>query len=148
MEDAEFLIAFEACRWPLGHWHHRDHVKLAYLYLCRYGLDEAAHRIRGGIRAHNAAHAVPESLTSGYHETMTQAWLRLVHAILCEYGPAETADAFCDAHPELLEKKTLRLFYSRERFVSAEAKATFVEPDLAPLPRSRRSCDVAVTARA
>jgi hypothetical protein len=145
MDDAEFLATFEACRWPLERWHHCDHVKLAYLYLRRHPLDEAAARLRAGIQAHNAAHAIPESLTSGYHETMTQAWLRLVHVILCEYGPADTADAFCDAHPELLEKKTLRLFYSRERFLSAEAKVTFVEPDLAPLPRSPRPCDAMVT---
>lgn len=147
MDDAEFLSTFEACRWPLERWHHRDHVKLAYLYLRRHPLEEASARLRNGIQAHNAVHHIPESLTSGYHETMTQAWLRLVHVILCEYGPADTADGFCDAHPELLEKKALRLFYSRERFLSAEAKATFVEPDLAPLPRSQRSCDVAVTAR-
>ena len=70
---------------------------------------------------------------------MTQAWLRLVDLVLREYGPAVEADAFVEQHPELSEKKTLRLFYSRERFMSAEAKVSFVEPDLTPLPRSRRA---------
>jgi hypothetical protein len=135
--DETFLGEFEAQRWPLEKWHHRDHVKLAYLYLRRYSFDEAAERIRRGIRAHNAARKIDDSPTSGYHETMTGAWLRLIDLTIREYGPAEDADAFVAQHPELMEKKTLRLFYSQERFMSPEAKVRFLEPDLAPLPRSR-----------
>lgn len=138
-DDETFLRDFEARRWPLEKWHHRDHVKIAYLYLRRYPFDQAAARIRDGIQSHNAVHNVPDSPTSGYHETMTQAWLRLVDLVIREYGPAHDADAFVDEHPELSQKKTLRLFYSRQRFMSPEAKVSFVEPDLAPLPRSRRA---------
>lgn len=137
--DRQFVSEFEACRRPLDYWHHRDHIKLAYLYLCQYPFDEALAKLRVGIKAHNATHNITEAITSGYHETMTQAWLRLVHLVICEYGQEEDADAFYEAHPELSQTKTLRLFYSRERIVSAEAKATFVEPDLTPLPRSMRS---------
>jgi hypothetical protein len=136
--DAEFLAEFESQRWPLAQWHHRDHIRLAYLYLRAFPFDEAANRLRQGIRAHNAAHSIPDTPTSGYHETMTIAWLRIVQTVLDEYGPEETGDAFCEAHPELSQKKTLRLFYSRERFMSPEAKVTFIEPDLAPLPMSRK----------
>ncbi len=137
--DREFIEVFEAQRWPLERWRHRDHVRLAYLYLREYSLDEAADRIRAGIKAHNDAHGIVDRPTSGYHETMTMAWLRLVHMVLSEYGPEETADAFCDAHPELLEKKSLRLFYSKDLFMSPEAKSGFVEPDLSalPVPRDR-----------
>jgi hypothetical protein len=137
-DDEMFLQEFEAQRWPLEKWHHRDHIKLAYLYLERYPFDEAATKIRDGIKAHNAAHDIPDLPTSGYHETMTRAWLRLVDVTICEYGLAESADAFYELHPELSQKKTLRLFYSRERFMSPLAKYEFVESDLTPLPRSRR----------
>jgi hypothetical protein len=136
VSDEAFLIEFEACRWPLEQWHHQQHIKLAYLYLRRYGLEEGVKRIREGIKAHNAARAISEGPASGYHETMTQAWIRLVYVTLCEYGPAETADAFYEQNPQLWQKKTLRLFYSREVFMSVKAKAEFVAPDLAPLPRS------------
>lgn len=134
-EDETFLREFEAGRWPLDQWHHRDHVKLAYLYLRRYEFDEAMTHLRAGIQAHHAAHGVPESLTSGYHETTTRAWLTLIDVVLREYWSAVSADAFFEQHPELWRTKVLRLFYSRERFTSAEAKAGFVEPDLAGLPR-------------
>lgn len=137
MSDEEFLAAFESCAHPLDQWHHRDHIKMAYLYLLRYPLEEATVRIRNGIKAYNKSKSLPEELESGYHETMTQAWVRLVHATLCEYGRAENADAFYEQHPQLSQKKNLRLFYSRGRFVSWEAKREFLGPDLAPLPVSR-----------
>ncbi len=135
--DAQFISAFQAQLWPSSRWAHRDHIKLAYLYLCEYGLEEGVERIRAGIQAHNEAHGIETTPTSGYHETMTSAWMNLVWCILQEYGPAEDADSFCDQHPELLEKKALRLFYSKDIFMSMEARQRFVEPDLAPLPRAR-----------
>jgi hypothetical protein len=138
MTDEEFLKQFESCAWPLEGWHHREHVKVAYLYLLKHSLDEAIARIRAGIRAYSSFHNVPEGPAAGYHETMTQAWVRLVHLTLCEYGPAESADTFFEQHPQLSQKKNLRLFYSRDRFMSPEAKREFLEPDLAPLPRSRK----------
>lgn len=131
-DDEKFLAEFEACRWPLDRWHHRDHIKLAYLYLCRYSFDDALSRIRAGIKAHNAVHQLPDSPTSGYHETMTHAWLRLVQFVMHEYGQSANADEFYERHPELSQKKTLRLFYSQERFMSSEAKTSFCEPDLTP----------------
>lgn len=136
--DEQFIADFEECRWPLDQWHHREHIKLAYLYLRRYRFDAALGRIRERIKAHNVAHQVPDHATRGYHETMTQAWLRLVELTLGEHGPAETADQFYELHPELSEKKVLRLFYSRDRLMSLQAKVEFVEPDLAPLPRSTK----------
>ncbi|TWT50846.1 hypothetical protein Pla22_35890 [Rubripirellula amarantea] len=136
-DDETFLAEFEGCRWPLSRWHHRDHIKLAYLYLCRYSFGEALSRIRDGIKAHNAAHQLPDSSTSGFHETMTHAWLCLVQFAIAEYGPSANADDFYENHPELSQQKTLRFFYSKERFMSPEAKTRFCEPDLTPFPIGR-----------
>jgi hypothetical protein len=138
IDDEEFLQAFESATWPLNEWRHRDHIKLAYLYLCRYPLETAVEKTRDGIRAYNTAQHVPDGLTRGYHETLTQAWLQLVHVTLCEFGPRQTADEFADAHPQLLSKQAVLFFYSRERIMSAEAKQKFIEPDLAALPRSKK----------
>jgi SAM-dependent methyltransferase len=135
MTDNEFLAAFEACRFSLDQWHHREHIRIAYLYLLRHPFDEAVRKVRSGIQALNATHKVPDAIDRGYHETMTQAWMRLVHFTLHEFGAKETADAFLDEHTQLLSKRALRFFYSRERIMSPEAKRGFVEPDLAALPR-------------
>ncbi len=136
MDDEGFLAKFEAGQWPLEEWHHRQHIKVAYLYLRRHPFEDAVARVREKIQAHNAARGIPEGPTSGYHETMTQAWMRLVYLTLCEYGAAESADAFFERSPQLSEKKTLRLFYSRDCFMAPRAKTEFVEPDLGAFPRS------------
>ncbi len=136
MDDEKFLKQFEAAAIPREEWRHRDHIRAAYLYLRRHPLDEATGRIRASIQKLNAAHQTPETLERGYHETITQAWMRLVHCALCQFGPRATADAFLDEQSQLLSKRALLLFYSRDRLMSAEAKARFVEPDLAPLPKS------------
>ena len=94
--------------------------------------------MRRGIKAYNAANNVPESATSGYNETTTVAFLRLIAATMAAYSrefPTPTADSFCDAHPQLMTRSVLRLFYSRRRRMHPDAKSKFVEPDLAPLPR-------------
>lgn len=135
MDDETFLKQFEAAAIPRESWRHRDHIRAAYLYLRRHPLEEATNRIRASIQKLNAAHQTPETLERGYHETITQAWMRLVHCALCQFGPRATADAFLDEQSQLLSKRALLLFYSRDRLMSAEAKTRFVEPDLAPLPR-------------
>ena len=141
--DETFLEKFEAGCWPLEQWHHREHIKVAYLYLRRYPFETAWSRMREKIQAHNAVHRVPDLPTRGYHETMTQAWMRLVYVTLCEYGPAGTADEFYEQHPQLSQTKVLRLFYSRDLFMSPRAKIEFVLPDLAPFPKSQKDGDVA-----
>jgi hypothetical protein len=138
-DDDTFLQQFEDATWPLRDWHHPQHIKIAYLYLTRYPFDTAVAKMCAGVKKYNAAHNIPEGLDQGYHETMTQAWMRLVHFTLCEYGPAENANAFYEANPQLSQKKTLRFFYTRDVFMTPKAKAEFVPPDLIPFPQSRKN---------
>ena len=37
MTDQEFAAAIETCRLPNAQFHHRDHLRLAWIYLRRYG---------------------------------------------------------------------------------------------------------------
>ena len=152
LSDEEFLRQFENCTLPYVHWTHRAHLRVAYCYVTRYGLTEAISKVTAGIRAYNRSQNIVDTPTSGYHETMTVAWLHIVAAMLGEYGAtgavipgslpllaagAPPSQEFLAAQTQLTEKKLLRLFYSRERFSSPEAKYHFVPPDLAPLPRSK-----------
>src|SRR5471032_1422233 len=105
MDDEEFLRQFEATVIPMEHWHHREHIRVAYLYLSRYPQDIAIDKIISGIKALNTAQKVPEAIDRGYHDTITQAWVRLVQCTLDEFGPAENADVFMDKHTQLLSKR-------------------------------------------
>jgi len=145
--DEAFLSSFEDFTLPFEQWKHRAHIKVAYLYLRQLPYAQALDKIRANIQRYNAATNTPESLERGYHETMTQGWLRLVHSTLCEYGPAGSADEFLETQEHLLNRKALRFFYSRDRLISWRAKAEFVEPDLAPLPRSTKELAAAEVTR-
>jgi hypothetical protein len=137
MDDETLLHQFETLTFPFQDWHHRVHVKIAYLYAVRHGLEAAAQKLRDGIRAYNDANGIVDMPTSGYHETMTMAWLHIIHATALAYGhQGMTADEFFDFHPQLGQKKILRLFYSPGLFMSEQAKYEFVLPDLTDLPRA------------
>jgi hypothetical protein len=137
--DQDFLRAFEDCTLPFEQWKHRAHIKVAYLYLCELPYEQALAKARTNIKRYNAATNTPETLERGYHETITVAWMKLVEFTVHEYGPAATAEEFLDAQEHLLNRKALRFFYTRDHLISWRAKAEWVEPDLVPLPVSRKN---------
>jgi hypothetical protein len=124
MTDEQFLSQFEARTLPFDRWTHRAHVKVAFLYLSALPFEEALGRVRAGIKAYNAKNDVPEGPTSGYNETTTVAFVRLVAAVMAAYGtamPAADAESFCDLHPQLMSRHVLRFFYSADRRMDPRA---------------------------
>lgn len=134
MTDEEFMKGFEACTIPHDQWTHRAHIRMAYVMLRRDPFDTALPKVRAGIHKLNASQNTPEAIDRGYHETITQAWLRLVASALANYGTMDSFEPFAEQHPHLLCRTLLRSFYSRGRIMSWEAKKGWVEPDLAKLP--------------
>jgi hypothetical protein len=134
MDDQTLLAAFENCSLPRELWTHQAHVRVAYQYLRAHPYDEALARMRAGVQRYNAANNVPDEPHRGYHETLTQAWLAVIASTMRHHGVGKDSLDFCKQQPHLLQKTLLRLYYSRRRIMSPEAKRTFVEPDLAPLP--------------
>jgi hypothetical protein len=124
--DETFLARFEAT--ALHSFDHRDHVRVAFAYTRRGGVEHAVARARAGLRRFATAHGEP----ARYHETLTTAWARVVghHA---EAGDGDF-DAFLARHPHLLRRDLLLAHYSRERLFSDAARAAFLEPDLLALP--------------
>ena len=141
MQDHELLSEFEATTLPFEIWQrHRTHVKVAFLMLRAHPFDEALVRMRRGIQAINDKAGVPNGPLTGYNETTTHASLHLIHACMTHYAathPTADADEFWSVHTQFHSKHILRLFYSPARRILPEAKARFVEPDLAPLPSVR-----------
>jgi hypothetical protein len=137
-DDAALLRKFEDCTLPFDQWTHRAHVRVAFTYLRKHPFNDALARMRAGVKRYNGHNNVPESPTSGYNETTTHAFLHLIAAVMSAYAqsfPVESANEFCDTHPQLMTRHVLRLFYSPQRRMDPLAKSQFVEPDLAPLPR-------------
>ena len=141
MSDDDFLATFEDGSLPFTNWNHRAHVRVAFLYLSRFGLAEAIDRMRSGIKAYNAVHGVEDGPVMGYHETTTQAFMRLIHQALQERGPFQDSHEFCERNPELLDRRVLLCYYTRDRIMEPAAKVRFVEPDIAPLDRIGRTVE-------
>lgn len=129
LSDGDFVSALEGCRLSNESFHHRDHLRLAWLYLRRHGPAGARLRIAESIRRFAAHHGSPDR----YHETITQAWLLLIAEAASRASGHADFDAVLAAFPDLLDKDTPRKYYSEALLQSAAARTAFVEPDLAPL---------------
>ena len=123
--DVEFARAFERGEVPNVGFHHRDHIRLAWIYVQLYG-DAAAERISESIRGFAAKHGQSEK----YHQTVTTAWICLVEDA-CRSGGE--FDEIVACFPALLDKNFLKNFYSEDTLASPDAKKRFVSSDLRPL---------------
>lgn len=125
---------FENRTLPKSEWTHGAHFAVALSILRQRG-DRAWRDLPGLIRAYNEATGVANTDTGGYHETITVASLR-------------AADAWCRDRPgvalsgiltELLatplgRSDWLLQYWSRPVLFSPLARATWLDPDLNPLP--------------
>lgn len=124
MTDSEFLRAFDDT--TLEPFHHRDHLRVTFLYLRQFGEEGTRQRLGPAILRYAAARNGAQK----YHETITQAWIRLVAAASAQ---ANDFEAMLAANPQLLDKNLLRRYYSPELLQSAEARQCWTEPDLGRL---------------
>ena len=121
---------------PREEWTHEAHLA-ATTYLLTHRSDvDLDTELRGIIRRYNESVGGVNSDTEGYHETITQLFIRTLRGALAGSegeGLAGRVNAVLLA-PEGRRDWPLR-FYSRERLFSKEARLGRVEPDLqTPLP--------------
>lgn len=125
--DELFIEAFETCELPNGAFHHADHVRLAWLYLRRLTLLEAIERYTGGLKRFATANGAPEK----YHETITWAYLLIIHQRMAHADSCHSWDEFAAANSDLMDwsPSVLEKYYRRETLASETARLTFVLPD-------------------
>lgn len=131
LDDAALWEAFQERTLSSAEWTHAAHLRIAWMHMARYALDEAHLRMRLGIIHLNAAQGLVETPSRGYHETITRVWLALVQEAR-RVDPGVDSRAFLAANA--LPREAPLAYYSRERLFSLAARTMFVEPDLAPLP--------------
>lgn len=125
MDDQQLLTAFENADLPS--FHHRDHVRVAWILLQRYPLPEALDRFVSGVRRLAAAKGAEQL----YHETITWAYFLLIHERIrrCEGGLAWPD--FVARNQDLMTWKPsiLGLYYRPETLASDLARRVFLLPD-------------------
>src|SRR5947208_14211390 len=66
IDDKIFLEQFEATTFPFEQWHHRIHIKAAYLYLRNYPFAEALEQMRSGTKAYILRHHSHTATKNGH----------------------------------------------------------------------------------
>jgi hypothetical protein len=127
---------FEAAAISKIDWTHAAHLTMGAWHVAWFGPEQALARLRSGIRALNDAHGTINSDTSGYHETITRAYVRLIAAFLRARPAGEELDASVAAllASPLAARDALMQHYSKAVLFSVAARRGWVEPDLEPLP--------------
>jgi hypothetical protein len=133
-DDVEFRRAFEGCEIEPQKFDHAAHVRLAYVYLCEYQVEEAAARMKQSLLEFIAHLGIGEAK---YHETITRAWIMAVNHFMAKSAGHASAIEFIAANPELLDSKIMLTHYSAEVLFSPQARQTFVQPDIQSIPEHR-----------
>jgi hypothetical protein len=129
MDDSEFLRAFLA-GWPAGErFGHYEHLRIAWLVIERHGQEMAAEIVGDKLRQM----AIAQGMAPLYNETMTRFWIRLI-AHVREATGAASIDEAIERMPMLLDKNLAQRHWSRTVMFGPEARVTWVEPDVAPIP--------------
>lgn len=135
----QLVRSFENHTLPGSHWTHEAHLSVAFWYLYHYDFYSALCKIRSGIITYNIASGVQNTLKRGYHETMTQFWLKVINEFLKgkkdQLGFAAAFQAFLNSG--FADKSLPFEYYSKEKIMSIAARATWLEPDKQPLANSR-----------
>jgi hypothetical protein len=131
----DLVAAFRDCTLPKEEWTHLAHLRVGAWHVHHLGGPAALAMLRAGIRRLNDSHGTPNSSDSGYHETITVAYVRLIE----EFFAGLDADLPLERRVEVLiggplaDRLVLFRFWSRDRLLSARARAEWVAPDLSPL---------------
>jgi hypothetical protein len=99
-DDDAFLAAFFDCTLPAEEFHHRDHVRLTWLALRRWGAEDGTARVLDGIRRYAAAQGAAQK----FDAPLTRRWAARVAEALRGAPPHEPFGAFLARHPRLLDK--------------------------------------------
>lgn len=131
-EDRLFREEFEACKYLPADFDHRAHVRLAYVYLTEHDADTAHEMMRSALLTFLGSLGEDRSK---YHETMTRAWVLAVQHYMTRCSGCASSDLFIAKNPEMLDSSIMMTHYSAELLFSVEARARFVQPNLAPIPK-------------
>ena len=130
----ELIAALEACTIAPAEFTHRAHMQVGFDYLQRDGYAGALASMPNALRrfaAHHGKHGL-------YHETVTVAFLTLIHermagdliALRCEVGDLEW-ESFAGRHADLFTSDLLGRYYSKDTLRSELARRCFVLPCVA-----------------
>jgi hypothetical protein len=127
MSDQQLFDKFVDTSLPADQFHHQQHVQVAWMFVCKYGMPSALAEFSAAIKRFADA----KGATGLYHETITWAFLLLISERQSR-KPARTWAEFEVDNADLLVWKPsiLSRYYSKALLESDLARQTFLMPDL------------------
>jgi hypothetical protein len=132
-----FIAAFEGCTLPKEEWTHAAHLLTGACYVHALGADAATTAMRANVRRYNESVGGRNTETSGYHETVTVAWIKLLDALLQRAQPVDRA-AFAARAVAFYapQRQIFARHYDFDLLQSTPARLGWIEPNLAPFSAS------------
>ena len=127
--DSEFESNIELCNISSSDFDHNAHIRLAWISINKYGVDNALQRvplhIQKLVRKFNAY--------DKYHATLTIAAIKAVYHFIQKSNSIKFND-FLDEFPRLTDNFKALIFthYSKKRLFHPKAKNEYLSPDLLP----------------
>ena len=130
-----FIAAFEDGTLPKSRWTHAAHILTGSCYVHAFGERAAIDRMRTKVSAYNLAVGGQNTPTSGYHETVTVLWIKILAGFRREH-PALARAPFATLAVEHFapQRDILSRYYDFDIVASQEARRTWQPPTLLSLP--------------
>lgn len=104
MTHDELIARFEDGTIAPGAFGHREHLRLAWLYLQRHGRTEAEGRLLTGLRTLASRAGKPEK----FNAALTLAWVARLDDAAAALAPDHSFDDLLLHHPELVDHRSVR----------------------------------------
>ena len=125
--DEIYEQKFRECKFPPLYFSHEAHLRLAYIHLKKYGLEQSIENMCTQI----FNFAIKYGATMKFNATVTYASLQIMYYYMNK-GEGNNFPDLMKEFPHLLEdfKGEIQQYYSWDVFRSSEAKERIHQPDL------------------
>ena len=129
LSDEAFEQAFASCELSPELFNHEAHLRLAWLQIRKYGLEQALINIQEQLLTYVTQLGAQDK----YHQTLTIAAVHAVHHFM-QLSEGDSFPSFIVANPQLATsfKELVNSHYSFDVFSHKEARKRYLEPDLQP----------------
>jgi hypothetical protein len=126
MSNEELIRRFESDAVPEDSFHHADHVRLAFAYLCEYPVLQGLENFARALKRFAAA----RGKTQLYNETITCAYFFLIHERMAQCEGEDWEEFACRNRDLLVWKEGILTRYYRKATLQSDlARKVFVLPD-------------------
>ncbi len=125
LDDARFLAQFEQLTLDKRLFNHHGHLRIAWLYLEQYPLEQASIKTCQGI----SAYAQALGASTKFHWTITDAMVRIIHARRRQ--PYQSFEDFLAQHQDLVmsAEQVLLTYFTPAQLAHPDSRMKRIKPE-------------------